>query len=176
MKRMYVILFALICAVGCCNAQLIHTKGKMGLGFRGGVSSRVAYHHGYNLGLFYNYYTSNQFSVLVEVDREKAEFEYSKFTNQFLVGVGCEYAVWKPTKWLYMNLNLCGNIGFDEWDCKVMDWKQRNVIGGANGGFALEAYPCHFLSIVAKARQFVLFGKGMNYLKPDFSLGIKVNW
>ena len=41
---------------------------------------------------------------------------------------------------------------------------------------ALEAYPWHFLSVMIKARQFLLFGKGMNYLKPDFSLGIKYNW
>lgn len=171
------ILLALICAVGCCDAQLIHTKGKMGIGFRGGVGTRTFQRwKGYNLGIFYNYYTSNQLGIIVEVDREKMEFKHSEFTNQFLLGVGCEYAVWKPTKWLYMNLNLSGNFGFDVWDCTITDWKESHFLGGLNGGFGLEAYPCHFLSFVLKARQFVLFGKGMNYLKPDFSLGVKVNW
>lgn len=184
MKRIYVILFALICAVGCCNAQVIHEKGKMGLGFRGGISSFIGgikekcnWHRGYNLGLFYNYCLNDRLSLIAEVDHEKLEYEYSNYNNPFLLGIGCEYAVWKPTKWLYINLSYCANIGYEVWDCKVMDWTERHLIGGVNGGFAIEAYPCHFLSFVGKTRQFVLYGKGMSdYLKPDVSLGIKVNW
>lgn len=181
MKRVYMILLALICAVGCCDAQLIHTKGQMGLGFRGGVGlptrvSSIDRSIGYNIGLFYNLYTSNQLGLLIELDREKKEFRFSDFTNQVLLGVGCEYAVWKPCKWLYMNLDLCGNVGYDEWNCTVMDWDEKHLVFGMNGGWAMEAYPWHFLSFVLKARQFVLFGKGENYLKPDFSLGVKANW
>lgn len=177
MKRIYMILLALFCAFGCCNAQLIHTKGKMGIGFRAGVGTRAFQGwKGYNLGLFYNYYTSNQLGLLIEVDREKMEFEHSEFTNQFLLGVGCEYAVWKPTKWLYMNLSLSGNFGYDDWQCTIMEREEKHLIGGLNGGFGFEAYPWHFLSFVLKGRQYALFGKGMNYFKPDISLGVKVNW
>ena len=73
-------------------------------------------------------------------------------------------------------MNLAGNIGYDHWDCKIMDWKEKHIIGGANAGLGFELYPWHFLSFVLKAREFMLYGKGMNYLKPDFSLGVKVNW
>ncbi len=166
------ILLALFCVVGSCNAQLIHTKGKMGIGFRWGKGTK----NDYNLGLFYNLYTSEKLGFLVELDREKAQFDYSNFTNQFLLGVGCEVAVWKPCQWLYLNLNLAGNIGYDQWDCTIMDWQEKHVVGGANGGVAFEAYPWHFLSFVIKTREFLIYGKGMNYVKPDFSLGVKVNW
>lgn len=174
MKKVLTILLFITFTISA-NAQLIHTKGKMGVGVRGGIGW-IKSNHAYNLGLMYHYYTGNKTGILVEVDREKAEFEYSNFTNHFLVGAGFEYAVWKPCKWLYMNLNFCGNFGYDEWNCKIMDWKEKHFIGGANGGFALEAYPWHFLSVMLKARQFLLFGKEMNYLKPDFSLGLKYNW
>lgn len=172
MKRIYVLLIVMLGAFQISNAQLVHTKGKMGVGFRGGIGTK----NEYNIGLFYHYYTSSQLGVFLEVDREKAKFDHSNFTNQFLVGVGCEYAFWKPCKWLYMNLSLAGNIGYDEWICTIMDWQEKHLFGGLNGGFGLEAYPWHFLSFVLKARQFVLFGKGENYFKPDFSLGVKFNW
>jgi len=172
MKRIYMILLALFCAFGCCNAQLIHTKGKMGLGFRGGIGTK----NDYNIGMFYNLYTSEKLGLLIELDREKAEFEFSNFTNQFLAGVGLEIAVWNPRPWMYLNLSIAGNIGYDQWDCKIMDWQEKHIVGGANGGAGFEFYPWHFLSFVVKAREFLVYGKGMNYVKPDFSLGVKVNW
>ncbi|MBR6596710.1 MAG: conjugal transfer protein TraO [Paludibacteraceae bacterium] len=172
MRNIYMILLALFCAVSCCNAQLIHTKGKMGLGFRWGKGTK----NDYNIGLFYNLYTSEKLGLLIELDREKAQFDYSNFTNQFLLGVGCEAVVWNPRPRFYMNLSLAGNIGYDQWDCTIMDWQEKHVVGGANGGWSIEVYPWHFLSFVFKAREFLLFGKGMNYVKPDFSLGMKVNW
>ncbi|MBQ6561301.1 MAG: conjugal transfer protein TraO [Paludibacteraceae bacterium] len=172
MKKIYMIFLALFCAIGCCNAQLIHTKGQMGLGFRWGK----AYKNDYNIGLFYNLYTSEKLGLLIELDREKAEFEFSKFTNQFLLGVGCEVAVWHPSPKFYINLDLAGNIGYDQWDCTVMDWQEKHIVGGANAGVGFELYPWHFLSFVLKAREFMIYGKGMNYLKPDYSLGVKVNW
>ena len=172
MKKIYMILLALFCAFGCCNAQLVHTKGKMGVGFRWGKGTK----NDYNIGMFYNLYTSEKLGLLIEVDREKAQFDYSNFTNQFLAGVGIEIAVWKPAQWLYMNLSLAGNVGYDQWDCTVMDWQEKHIVGGANGGWSLEAYPWNFLSFVLKAREFMIYCKGMNYVKPDFSLGVKVNW
>lgn len=175
MKRIFVLFFILVCAAMTCNAQLIHTKGKMGIGVRGGIGW-IKSNHSRNIGLMYHYYTSNKTGIFVEIDREKARFRNSEFTNHFMVGAGFEYAVWKPCKWLYMNLSVAGNFGYDEWDCTIMDWTERHFVGGANAGFGLEAYPWHFLSFTLKARQFMIFGKGMNYLKPDFSLGLKYNW
>ena len=177
MKKIAIIVLALFCAIGCCNAQLVHTKGKMGVGFRGGVSTRLFnYWRGYDIGLFYHYYTSPQMGIVVELDREKMEFKHSDFTNTVLLGVGCEYTVWKPTTWMMMELSLLGNVGYDVWDCTVMDWREEHFVFGANGGFALEFYPWHFLSFMLKGRQFVLFGHGDSYAKPDISLGVKVNW
>lgn len=183
LKRLYVIMVALVCAIGCCNAQLVHTKGKMGAGLRGGIGT----HNCYNFGLFYHYYISDKIGVYLEVDHEKSfvEQHYVKevhkeddidFTNQFMIGVGCEYVVYRPTKWLLMELSLAGNIGRDHWDSNINHWDEKHLVGGLNGGFGLEAYPWQRVSFMVKARQFVLFGKGMNYLKPDFSLGVKVNW
>ncbi|MEE1064361.1 MAG: hypothetical protein UH071_11915, partial [Paludibacteraceae bacterium] len=88
----------------------------------------------------------------------------------------CEAVVWKPRPWLYMNLDLAGNIGYDQWDCTVVDLQEKHIVCGFNGGWSLEAYPWHFLSFVLKAREFMIYGKGMNYVKPDFSLGMKFNW
>lgn len=172
MKRIYAVLLALFCVVCCCNAQLIHTKGQMGVGVRWGKGIK----NDYNIGMFYNLYRNEKLGLLIELDREKAEFQFSEFTNQFLLGAGCEVAVWKPCTWFYLNLDLCGNIGYDKWVCTVMDWEEKHVVGGFNGGLAFEFYPWHFLSFVIKTREFLLYGKGMNYLKPDFSAGIKVNW
>ena len=153
------------------SAQLIHTKGQMGAGFRGGVGF-----NGYNLGLMYNYHFNNNVALLVELDREKAEFQFSDFTNTILLGTGANIKVWNPTLWLFMHGSVAGNIGYDKWDCNVLDWKHENIVYGANAGFDLEAYPWHFLSVVLKARQWVLFGGGDSYAKPDFSLGVKYNW
>ncbi|MCQ2190967.1 MAG: hypothetical protein MJY63_04970 [Paludibacteraceae bacterium] len=172
MKSVYIILLTLFCVVGCCDAQLIHTKGQMGAGLRWGVGTR----NDYNVGMFYNLYRNEKLALLVELDREKSEFWASYFTNQFLLGAGCEVAVLKPCTWFYMNLDVCGNIGFDQWECKFMDWTEKHVVGGVNGGLAFEFYPWHFLSFVIKSREFLIYGKGMNYLKPDFSVGVKVNW
>ena len=177
MKKIAMIFLALFCAMGCCNAQLVHTKGKMGVGIRGGVSTRMfSGWRGYDIGLFYHYYTSPQMGIVVELDREKMEFKHSDFKNTVLLGVGGEYAVWKPTKWMMMELSLLGNVGYDVWDCTVMDWREEHFVFGANGGFALEFYPWHFLSFMLKGRQFALFGRGDSYVKPDISLGVKVNW
>lgn len=183
MKKIAMIVLALFCAMGCCNAQLVHTKGKMGVGIRGGVSTRlfsglaVDYGwRGHDIGLFYHYYTSPQMGIVVELDREKMEFKHSDFKNSVLLGVGGEYAVWKPTKWMMMELSLLGNVGYDVWDCTIMDWREEHFVFGANGGFALEFYPWHFLSFMLKGRQFALFGRGDSYVKPDISLGVKVNW
>lgn len=153
------------------SAQLIHTNGQMGAGFRAGFG-----YNGYNLGLMYDYHFNNNVALLVELDREKAEFEYSHFTNSILLGTGVNIKVWNPTLWLFLHGSAAGNIGYDIWDCKVLDWKRENIIYGANMGFDIEAYPWHFLSVVLKARQWILFGDGDSYEKPDFSLGVKYNW
>ena len=153
------------------SAQLIHTQGQMGVGVRGGIGI-----NGYNIGMIYNYQFNNTVALLVEVDREKAKFEYSKFTNSILFGSGVNLKIWNPTLWLFIHGSAAGNIGYDLWDCTVLDWKHENIVYGANGGIDLEAYPWHFLSFVLKARQWVLFGDGDSYAKPDFSLGIKYNW
>lgn len=175
MRRFIALAVMMTCFAMAGEAQLIHTKGKMGVGFRGGIGWFRS-NEAWNIGLMYHYYTSNSTGIIIEIDREKARLPKSKFTNHFLIGVGFENAIWKPCKWLYMNLSLAGNFGYDEWVCNHTHWTESHCVGGANTGFGLEAYPWHFMSVTLKARQFLLFGKGMNYLKPDFSLGVKYNW
>lgn len=171
MKRIYLILLTLFCVVGCCNAQLIHSKGQMGLGVRGGGA-----YHGWNIGLMYNYQFSNDIALLVELDREKAKFEFSNFTNTVLLGVGANFRVWKPTIWLNMHLSATGNVGYDIWDCTVVDWKHENTVFGGCVGLDFEFTPWSHVSLVTKGRQWMLFGSGDSYAKPDYSLGVKVNW
>lgn len=170
MKRIYIVMMLFITSLSA-SAQLQHTKGQMGAGFRGGIG-----YNGYDLGLMYNYHFNNDVALLVELDREKAEFDYSDFTNTILLGTGVNVLLWNPTLWLYMHGSATANIGYDEWDCKVVDWTHENIVYGASAGIDFEAYPWHFLSVVLKARQWILFDDGSSYAKPDFSLGVKYNW
>ncbi|MCQ2088111.1 MAG: conjugal transfer protein TraO [Bacilli bacterium] len=155
----------------CASAQLYHAKGNMGVGFRGGFG-----YNGYDLGLMYDYHLSDKVGLMLELDREKAEFTYTDFSNMFLLGLGADYAVWHPATWLYMHIGATGNIGYDVWDCKVMDWTEKHAVYGLSGGLDFEAYATQWLSFVLKARQWMLWGGGDSYVKPDFSLGVKVNW
>ena len=169
MKRVITILMLFMCMNA--SAQLVHTKGQMGAGFRGGIG-----YNGYNLGVMYNYQFNNDVALLVELDREKAEFDYSHFTNTLLLGTGVNIKLWNPTLWLFVHGSATGNIGYDIWNCTVLEWKHENIVYGLNGGVDFETYPWHFLSVVLKARQWVLFGDGDSYAKPDCSLGVKYNW
>lgn len=170
MKRIVIALMFIISSVAT-SAQLVHTKGQMGAGLRGGIG-----YNGYNLGAMYNYQFNNDVAMLIELDREKAEFDYSHFTNTVLLGAGANLKLWNPALWLFMHGSVSGNVGYDIWDCKVVEWTHENIVYGANIGLDFEAYPWHFLSVVLKARQWVLFGEGDSYAKPDFSLGVKYNW
>lgn len=170
MKRIaFLILFTLVASI--TSAQLVHSKGQMGLGVRGGGA-----YHGWNIGVMYDYHFNNEVALLVEVDREKADFEYSHFTNTILLGVGANFKVWNPTTWLYMHGSVAGNVGYDIWDCKIIDWKHEHVVYGANAGIDFEFIPWNHVSFVVKGRQFLLFGDGDSYAKPDYSLGVKFNW
>lgn len=170
MKKIILALLLTLFA-GTASAQLVHAEGQMGLGIRGGGG-----YHGWNVGLMYNYQFTNRIALLVELDREKAKFEFSDFTNNFLVGVGANFRVWRPTTWLYMHLSTCGNIGYDIWKCNVADWTHEYVVFGANAGLDFEFIPWEHVSLVLKGRQWVLFGGGDSYAKPDYSFGVKVNW
>lgn len=170
MKR--IVLALLLALVGSvASAQLIHSKGQMGLGVRGGGA-----YNGWNVGMMYDYHFNNDVALLVELDQERAEFEFSHFTNTILLGVGASFKVWNPKTWLYMHLSASGNVGYDIWDCKVMDWTHENVVFGVSGGLDFEIIPFNHVSFVVKARQWLLFGDGDSYAKPDYSLGVKFNW
>lgn len=202
MKRIYIVLLALTCLI-TCHAQEIGNgtietyqsvdvsvnaepsevvvdidgktgnRGTMGVGLRGGLG--LGTRSLFSIGMMYHYYFVERLGIYLEVDHNKSVFDYSDFDSHW-IGVGCEYTVWRPCKWLYMNLSLAGNMGCDRWDCAVMDWTEKHFVGGLNGGFGLEAYPWRSFSLVVKGRQYALFGKGENYFVPDVSFGFKVNW
>lgn len=170
MKKI-VLAFLLVLVASVSSAQLVHTKGQMSLGVRGGGA-----YHGWNVGLMYNYYFNNQIALLVELDREHAKFEFSEFQNQFLLGVGADFNIWNPKPWLYFQASACANIGHDVWECTVMDWTHEYTVFGANVGLGFEIVPWNHVSLLLKGRQWILFGGGDSYAKPDYSLGLKINW
>lgn len=170
MKKI-VLAFLLTLFAGVSSAQLVHTKGQMSLGVRGGGA-----YHGWNVGLLYDYYFNNKIALLVEFDRERAKFEFSEFNNKFLLGVGADFNVWNPKPKLFVQTSVCANVGRDVWECTVMDWTHDCVVFGANAGLGLEIVPWNHVSLLLKGRQWVLFGGGDSYAKPDYSLGLKINW
>lgn len=201
MKRIYIVLLALTCVITCIAQESSKEnvedpqsvgmsekakpsdgvvsidgnegrRGKMGVGLRGGLGIGNSL---FSVGLMYHYYFTERLGVYLEVDHNKSILGYSHFDSHW-VGVGCEYTIWRPCKWLYMNLSLAGDVGCDKWECSVMDWNEKHFVGGLNGGLSLEAYPCRIFSLVAKGRQYAMFGKGENYFVPDVSFGFKVNW
>ncbi len=170
MKRVVLALLIALVA-GVASAQLVHTKGQMGLGVRGGGA-----YNGWNIGLMYDYHFNNTIALLVEVDRESAKFEFSDFTNKFLIGAGANFKIWNPKTWLYMHASASGNVGYDKWECTVMDWTHETAVYGASVGLDFEFIPWTHVSLVAKGRQWLLFGDGDSYAKPDYSLGVMFNW
>lgn len=170
MKKI-VLAFLLALFAGVSSAQLVHTKGQMSFGVRGGGA-----YHGWNVGLMYDYNFNNQIALLVEVDRESAKFEFSDFNNKYLFGVGANFNIWNPKPSLYFQASVCGNMGYDVWKCNVVDWTHEYVVFGANAGLGLEIIPWNHVSLLLKGRQWILFGGGDSYAKPDYSLGLKINW
>lgn len=155
------------------TAQLVHTKGQMGVGARYGIGYK-----GWDLGLLYKYQITDKLGLIAELDREDAEFDYSD-CEALLLGVGCDYMLWNPTLWLFFHASACGNIGHDGWDCNVINWKHDAMVYGGSVGVDAEMFPIKKLtnlSFIIKVRQWILASDGDVYAKPDYSLGVKWNW
>ncbi|HQJ89032.1 MAG TPA: conjugal transfer protein TraO [Paludibacteraceae bacterium] len=167
----FVLLFC-FCGTQAQKVELVHVKGCQSIGVRYGMGTK----NKYDVGLTYTYVFNQSTSFLVEIDHEEASFGYSDFVNDILVSPGIEYNVWNPTKWLYWHVDGGASLGYDSWSCDLVNDKTSGFVYGANVGTGLEFIPWAFLSFNLKAQQFLLFGNDDQYLKPNFSLGIKYNF
>lgn len=152
--------------------SLLHTKGQQAVGLRYGKGTK----NKFDLGAEYELCFNQRSALLCQADFEKASFGNSDFTNQFLIGAGLEIMCFHPVKWMFIDIDLMGNVGYDKWECEALDAKKSGVIGGANIGTAIEFYPIEKISIVLGGQQYLLFGNGTNYLKPNFYVGIRYVW
>ena len=103
-------------------------------------------------------------------------FGNSDFTNDILFSPGIEYSVWNPVKWFYLQIALQGCIGHDTWKCDIVNDKVSGIVYGATAGATFEFFPVPYLSIVAKAQEYLIFGNNDQYIKPNFSLGLRYNF
>ena len=176
MKYIIAILFSLFAITYVLaeheESSLLHTKGHQSLGARYGKGTK----NRFDIGLEYQRCFSPRTGLLCQLDMEKASFGNSEFTNQFLLGAGLEIMCFHPTSWMFIDLNLIGNVGYDSWSCEILDAKKSGIVGGANIGGAIELYPTNKVSVIIGGQQYLLFGNGTNYLKPNFYLGIRYVW
>jgi hypothetical protein len=166
------LMLAAVTATSAKRPTLIHVKGMQSVGIRGGIGTK----NKYDVGLTYNYSFDQKYTLISELDHEEATFGYSDFTNVFLYSVGADYAVWQPTNWCYLNLGLGACVGYDKWHADIVDDTQEGWVYGAQAGMNVEVFPWPFLSFDLKAQQYLLFGNKDQYLKPNFSIGIRYNF
>lgn len=154
------------------KVSLLHTKGQQAIGARYGKGTK----NKFDVGLEYERCFSQRGGLLCQLDMERAEFGNSDFSNQFLLGVGVEIMCFHPTTWMFIDLNLMGNVGYDKWTCEILEAEKSGIVGGANVGAALEMYPAKKLAVVLGGQQYLLFGNDTNYLKPNFHIGLRFVW
>lgn len=154
------------------KVSLLHTKGQQAIGARFGKGTK----NKFDVGLEYERCFNQRAGLLCQLDMERATFGNSEFSNQFLFGAGIEIMCFHPKPWMFIDLNLMGNVGYDQWTCEELEAEKSGIVGGANIGAALEMYPAKKVAIVLGGQQFLLFGNDTNYLKPNFSLGVRYVW
>lgn len=154
------------------KVSLLHTKGHQAIGARFGKGTK----NKFDVGLEYERCFSQRGGLLCQLDMERAEFGNSEFNNIFLFGAGLEIMCIHPYPWMFIDVDLMGNIGYDQWVCEALDAEKAGVVGGANVGGTLELYPANKVAIVIGVQQYLLFGNDISYLKPNFSLGVRYVW
>lgn len=174
MRFKFLLVFVLICFCGAQaqNGALVHVKGCQSIGVRYGMGTK----NKYDVGLTYTYVFNQKSSLLVEIDHEEATFDQSDFVNDILVSPGIEYNLWNPAKWIYWHMDGGLSLGCDTWSCDIVNENTSGFVYGANLGTGIEILPWSFLSLNLKAQQFLLFGNNDQYLKPNFSIGLRYNF
>lgn len=156
--------------------QLSHVRGCQSVGIRGGKGTKNLY----DLGLTYAYCFNNKLSLLVEVDHERwnsKPYEFTQFMNVISVSPGIEHNILNPTKWFYWHWGIGAVVGYDKWTTVTLDNKvDKAFCYGAQAGSGVEFIPWTRCSFVLKGQQYVMFSKVRNYLKPNFSLAIRINF
>lgn len=152
--------------------SILHTKGQQAVGARFGKGTK----NKFDVGLEYELCFNQRTALLCQIDMERATFGNSDFSNQFLFGGGVEIMCFHPATWMFIDIDLMGNVGYDKWTCEALDAEKSGIVGGANVGTTFEFYPTQKLAIVLGAQQYLLFGNGDSYLKPNFSLGLRYVW
>lgn len=174
-RTKFALLFLLGSLVGNAQegrTQLVHVSGCQSAGIRYGKGTK----NKYDVGLTYAYVFNQKMSLLVELDHEEAEFGHSEFTNYLLLSPGVEYNLWNPAKWVYWHASGGASVGYDQWEAPIVDDETAGFVYGANVGTGFEFLPWSCLSVVVKAQQFLLFGNDDQYLKPNFSVGLRYNF
>lgn len=154
------------------NATLLHIKGQQSAGARFGKGTK----NKFDIGLEYERCFTNKIGLICQLDMEKATFGNSEFSNQFLMGTGIELVCFHPAIWMFIDLNLMGNVGYDKWTCEELEAEKSGIVGGSNIGASMEIHPTQKFAIVAGAQEYLLFGNDTHYLKPNFYLGVRYVW
>lgn len=155
---------------------LSHVKGCQSIGMRGGKGTRSVF----DIGLTYAYCFNSKFSLLFEVDHEKWVSEPSRVTeqvNMFLFSPGVEHNILNPTKWFYWHWGLGAAFGYDKWTTIAFNNQvDKAFCYGAQVGTGVEFIPWTRVSFVLKGQQYALFSKVANYLKPNFTAAVRINF
>ena len=151
---------------------LSHVTGCQSVGARVGHGTK----NKIDFGLTYAYCFNTRMSLLVELDHETAQFGNTKFTNYILVSPGIEHNLLNPAKCFYWHWGIGPAVGYDRWYSDYVNEEKRCFCYGAQLGTGVEFIPKNKISFVLKAQQYVLFGSGDNYLKPNFSFAVRFNF
>ncbi|MCQ2208712.1 MAG: hypothetical protein MJZ34_00300 [Paludibacteraceae bacterium] len=151
---------------------LRHVKGSNQIGLRvgKGTKNKIAY------GITYDHYFNTKTALAVEIDQERAVFGKTDFYNLALLGIGVDFAAWRPINWLYIHVSGAGCVGADRWSSNVIDLEKTIIVYGINVGGNAEFFCNNFISLAVKAQQYFLTGEGYTYFKPNFSLSLRFNF
>lgn len=155
---------------------LSHVKGCQSIGIRGGKGTKSVY----DIGMTYAYCFNSKISLLFELDHEKWLSKPNQMTEQvnvILFSAGAEHNILNPTKWFYWHWGLGGVIGYDKWTTIALNNQvDKALCYGAQVGTGVEFIPWTRVSFVVKAQQYALFSKVANYLKPNFTAAVRINF
>lgn len=204
-KFLFIILillpFSLFAQPNRNDMAMIHLKGVNAVGFKVGSQFGLpefsnADHMTTTLALTHTYYFTNKILLTTELEYEFGAFKNRRGINSngqnissnslgteykgFLVTPTFEYAVWKPTKWLYLHLGVGLNLGADFYSHKDLGEKFNTFVLGATAGGNLEFYTCRWISILLKGQYHCLIPLPKTdfckvYGKPNFSLAVRAN-
>lgn len=154
------------------KVSLLHTGGHQSMGVRYGKGTK----NKFDIGMEYQRCFSQRTGLICQLDMERAVFGNSEFSNQFLLGAGLEVMCFHPQTWMFVDIDLMGNVGYDKWTCEALEAEKSGIVGGTNIGGKMEIYPGKRVCIVLGGQQYLLFGNGTNYLKPNFYIGLRYVW